>query len=186
MERKGRANNDIETARAIDQAQKPQDDTITLSTGVVLKGKPANPVILIQVMAAYPRPNPPLYFNDTMGREMENPDDPGYIEQLQSWKMDYSDRMTTAMIKLGTELVSAPKKLGTPQDNKWLADYADLGLPMRPDSESWRYLAWVKFRAVQNEKDLQAIMEVVGRLSGVRETTIKSAENFSGSDQEPG
>lgn len=183
---KGRENNDIETARAIEEAQKPQDDTITLSTGVILKGWPANPVILIQVMAAFPRPNPPMYFNTTMGREMENPDDPAYIEQLQSWKMDYSDRMATAMIKLGTELVSVPKKFGTPSDNEWLADYADLGLPMRPQSASWRYLTWVKFRAVKNEKDLQAIMEVVGRLSGVREKTIKSAENFPGSDQESG
>lgn len=210
---KGKALSDIETARAIDAALEPQDDTITLSSGVVLRGKKTNPAILIQVMAAIPRPEPPMYMNDKMGREMENPDDPNYIERLQAWKIEYSDRVVTAMISLGTELVFAPKELGNPniheqptppvvkgkektddkeylkrlqtwrQEIAWLKDYSLLGMPMIPEHEGWRYLTWVKFKAVQDESDMQKIMEVVGRLNGIRESSVKSAENFPGSDQ---
>lgn len=185
MKQKGK-NTDFETAQAVERALGDQDDTITLSSGVVLRGRVANPLILVQVMAAFPRPDPPMVFMQSMGREMENPDDPNYIERLQSWKMEYADRMVTAMIVLGTELVSSPKGLGRPDKDDWLEEYSLLGMPMHPQNKAWRYLTWVKFKAMQNEKDMQAIQDMVGRLSGVRESAVKSAENFSGSDQEPG
>lgn len=177
---------DVLVSRALDRAALPQDDTITLSSGVVLRGRKANPVMLIEVMASDPRPKPPLYFDNTMGREMENPSDPDYLERLKAWQMDSTNKTTDAMIILGTELVSAPKKLGTPESDGWLKDYALFHLPMAPDSQNWRYLAWVKFKACQDEKDLEAIMKVVGRLSGVTESAVKSAETFPGSDQTSG
>lgn len=174
---------DFESSRALEEAERAQGDTITLSSGVVLRGKRANPLVLVQVMAAVPRPEPPLVYMQAMGREVENPDDPNYIERLQSWKMEYADRIVNAMIALGTELVSAPKGVGKPESNEWLEEYALLGLPVHRESKAWRYLIWVKFKAIGNEMDMQAIQEVVGRLSGVRESAVKSAENFSGSNQ---
>lgn len=180
---KGKKHQDIDSARAIDAAQAPQDYTITLSSGVVLRGKKMNPAILIQVMAAVPRPEPPVVFMEKMGREMENPDDPQYIERLQAWKMEFADRVVTAMVSLGTEIVSIPKKMEGPNGNEWLKDYTLLGLPLFPMSETWRYLVWVKFKAIRDEEDMKKIQEVVGRLNGIREEAVKSAENFSGSDQ---
>lgn len=179
----GKKDPNFETARAVDSANAPQGDTITLSSGVILRGKQANPLILVQVMAAFPRPEPPTVYMQSMGREMENPDDPDYIERLQSWKMEYADRMVNAMIVLGTELVSSPKGMGNPKDNKWLEEYILLGMPNHPENETWRYLTWVKFKAVKGENDMKLIQEVVGRLSGVRESAVKSAENFPGSDE---
>ncbi len=186
MAAKGKKDSDFDTARAMERAVVPQDDTITLSTGVVLRGKRTNPVILVQVMAAFPRPEPPLVYIEKMGREMENPDDPNYIEKLQSWKMEYANHVVTAMVSLGTELVSSPRNLGHPDKDDWLADYSLLGMPMHPDHKQWRYLAWVKFKAVGNEDDMKKIQDVVGRLNGVRESAVKSAEDFPGSDQKPG
>ncbi|RPJ29148.1 MAG: hypothetical protein EHM33_01900 [Chloroflexi bacterium] len=183
MKRQGKANQDFETARAVESAASAQDDTITLSSGVVLRGRKTNPVILVAVMSAFPRPEPPTVFMQQMGREMENPDDPGYIERLQAWKMDFADRMVTAMISLGTEIVSTPKGMGSPEKNDWLADYSLLGMPVHPEHKGWRYLTWVKFVAMKDEADMQKIQEVVGRLNGVRESAVKSAENFPGSDQ---
>ena len=174
---------DFDTVSAVESTQKQQDDTISLSSGVILRGRQANPLILVQVMAAFPRPEPPMVYIQAMGREMENPDDPDYIERLQSWKMEYADRMVTAMISLGTELVSSPKVTGNPDKDDWLEEYALLGMPVHPESKAWRYLTWVKFRAVRNETDMKLIQEVVGRLSGVRESAVKSAEAFPGSDQ---
>lgn len=182
MEKKGKTK-DLDTAQAVERALAPQDDTIILSSGVVLRAKKANPVILVQVMAASPRPEPPLVFMPAYGREMENPDDPNYIERLRSWKMEYSDRMVSALILLGTEIVSVPKGLPGPDKDAWLEEYSLLGLPMNAENKRWRYLTWVKFKACVDENDLKYIQEAVGRLSGVRESTVKSAENFPGSDK---
>lgn len=174
---------DLKTVEAVDKVLQPQSDTATLSSGVVLRGKQANPLILVQVMAAFPRPEPPLVYMQAMGREVENPDDPDYIERLQSWKMEYSNSMVTAMITLGTELESKPKKMPGPDDDEWLEEFSLLGLPTHPQSKSWRYLMWVKFQAIKSDKDMELIKELVGRLSGVRESTVRSAESFSGSDK---
>ena len=123
-----------------------------------------------------------MVYMQAMGREVENPDDPTYIEKLQSWKMEYSDRMITAMILLGTELVSTPKGMPKPDKDDWLEEYSLLGMPAHPQSASWRYLTWMKFKAIRDEKDMRLLQEVVGRLSGVRESAVKSAEDFPGSD----
>lgn len=180
--KKGKQDGEFETARAVESLATSQDNTITLSSGVVLRGKQANPLILVQVLSL-PRPEPPEVYMEVMGRTVENPDDPAYIERLQNWKMEYADRVTNAMIVLGTEFVSAPKKLGHPDDNKWLEEYSLLGMPVHAENKTWRYLTWVKFKAVQNERDMALLQEVVGRLSGVSETAVKSAENFPGSDK---
>lgn len=179
--RKGKSN-DIDTARSIDAATAPQEDIITLSSGVVLRGKRTNPLVLVQVMAAIPRPEPPLVFIEKMGREMENPDDPNYIERLNAWKTDYADRLVSALIVLGTDLISTPKGMPGPDKGDWLEEYSLLRLPMHPENKSWRYLTWVKFKAVQDQTDMQSIQELVGRLNGVRESSVKSAENFPGRD----
>lgn len=175
-------NSELKVAEAVDRATKEDNDLIVLSTGVVLRGKKANPLILIKVMASFPRPKPPTWTHPNMGREMENPDDPDYQERLKAWEMEQSNATLNAMILLGTELEKTPKGFPRPEDDEWLEDYELLGVPMRPDKSKWRYLTWIMFKAVQDENDLIRIQEVVGRLSGVRDSTVRAAEAFPGRD----
>lgn len=175
---------DLKTAQAVDEAKFAEDDLIKLTSGVVLRGKAAPPLLLIKVLAAFPRPKPPTWMHPTMAREMENPDDPEYLEALQAWKMESSNATVNALIILGTELVSKPKDLPGPDDKQWLEDYAELGLPMKPESATWRYLTWVTFKAAPTSHDLEYIQEVVGRLSGVPEKKVAAADSFPGSDKE--
>ncbi len=168
--------------QVVEAIEKKESDVITLSSGVVLRVKQAPPLMLIKVMAAFPRPKPPVYRSEVMGRDVENPDDPDYLERLQAHKTESSTALLNALILLGTELVSVPKKFPKPEDNGWLEEFNELGLPARADNKSWRYLNWVMFKAVANEKDLEVIQKAVGRRSGVPETTVKSAETFSGSE----
>lgn len=172
--------NEIDTVKAVEKANK-QDDTqnlITLSTGVVLRGKMVNPVLLMKVMTSFPRPKPPVWINPEMGREMENTDDPDYLDRLQTWKMESSSVTLNVMILHGTEFVSAPKGFPKPEDDVWLDEYALLGLQMMPMNKSWRYLEWVTSKAVGGAEDLQKIQEVVGRLSGVTEKAVEAADTF--------
>lgn len=187
-----KATNVIEKLKVAGEA-----DLIHLSTGVVLRGKKVSASLLIEVLTSVKRPKPPVYRNEKMGRMMENPDDPDYIEQVQAYKYEQAGVLQTVMILMGTEIASIPtgmegphpvKKEGRKQKAeeswpKWLGEYELLGLPMNPESEAWRYLTWAKFKAAVSDEDLRQIQEVVGRLSGIRESDTRAAEEFPGSDQ---
>jgi len=170
-------------AKAIDDHGKQGDENIiTLSTGVELYVKQANPIILIKIMTKEKRPEPPTVFMKDIGREMENPDDPDYIARVKAWEMDYNSAMLNALVGLGTSLKSKPKGLPSPDDDSWIADYKQYGLPTAPDSKAWRYIAWVQFVAAPVDKDIKLIGDKVKMLSGVREEDVADAESFSGSD----
>jgi hypothetical protein len=174
--------NDMKTIRAVAEEGKGAQDEITLSSGVVLRAKKANPITLIRVMTRTPRPKPPVVFMKTMGREMENPDDPDYIERVKSWELESNAQVLNALILLGTELVRVPKGVSKPDDQDWMDKYRLLDMPMRPDDKHWRYLTWVTFIAATDEKDLDLIQDAVGKLTGMAEVDVKSAEQFPGSD----
>ena len=175
---------DRKIAKAVDKIGEGGDaNMITLSTGVVLCAKQANPNVLIRVMTANPRPQPPIVFMKAMGREMENPDDPDYISRVRAWEMSYNNGMLNALIGLGTELVSVPKKFPKPEDDSWLADYQAMGLPIHPESRAWRYITWVLFKAAPIDADTKLIGERVRVLSGVQEADVKDAETFPASDE---
>lgn len=174
---------DKKIAKAIDGRNGKGDDNITLSTGVVLKAKQANPNVLIRVMTATPRPKPPTYFNEQMGRLMENPDHPDYIAQVKDWEMSYNNGMLNALIGLGTELVSVPKKFPLPKDDAWLEDYKALGLPVVAKSDAWRYITWVMFLAAPTAEDTKLIGDKVKALSGVQEADVDAAATFPDGDK---
>lgn len=173
---------DMKTIRAVADEKNGTQNEITLSSGVVLRATKANPITLVRVMTRTPRPKPPMVFMKNMGREMENPDDPDYIDRVKAWNMDSSAQILNALILLGTELVKVPKGVQKPEDKSWLDKYALLDMPMRPDDKYWRYLTWVTFVAATDEKDLELIQDAVGKLSGIAEVDVKSAEQFPGRD----
>jgi hypothetical protein len=168
--------------QAIDTASVPESNEIKLSTGVILKAKQANPNVLIRIMTSVPRPKPPTYFDEMMGREMENIDHPDYKARVEAWEMEYNNGMLNALVGLGTELVSKPKNMPGPDDTDWIADYKILGLPVVPDSKAWRYITWVLFMAAVTDKDVGLIAEKVKGMSGVKEADVKSAETFPDGD----
>lgn len=173
-------NEEHKVIKAVEAMNTPEDNTITLSTGVVLRGKQVPPLAFVKVMSAFPRPKVPVWFDPTMGREMENPENPDYIERVKAWKAESGNLTLNAMILMGTELVSVPKKYPGPDSKEWQEEYQVLGMPMMPENKNWRYLTWVIFKAAPDMKDLDLIKEVVGRLSGIPEDKVVAAEQFPG------
>lgn len=163
----------------IEAVKKTDARTIVLSTKVILQGRQVNPLVLTRLMSKTPRPHPPKVFMKVMGREMENPDDPEYIDALKQWKVESSDSLATAMILLGTSLESKPDDMPGPDDEAWQFEYRLLGFDI-VDNAQWRYLNWVRFKAIADEYDVQQIIKTVGALSGVREADVKSVEQFPG------
>lgn len=177
---------EIKTVEAVENAKQKEDNAITLSTGVVLKGKQVPPLLLIKIITSSPRPKVPVYMDKNMGREMENPDDPDYQERVKAWKMEQSNMTLNALILLGTELVSVPKKFPGPDEKDWMEEYQLLGIPMLPENKSWRYLTWLTYKAAPGSDDLDKIKEVVGRLSGIPESKVDAAEQFPSGKQVSG
>ena len=177
---------DLKVVEAVEKVKSGPDNLIELSTGVVLKGKKANPVLLLEVMADFPHPKPPVQFMEKMGRYIENAADPDYLDRVKAWQAENSNKVLTALILLGTELESKPKKMPGPDDDAWLEEYELLNITMHPENQRWRYLVWVKSQACADENDLMKIQEVVGRLSGVSERAVQAAEAFPGRDQKGG
>jgi hypothetical protein len=171
------------TLKAVREAEKDAEDKylIRLSSGVVLRGKQVPPLTMMKVMAYFQRPKPPVYFNETMGREIENPDDPDYRDRLQAYSAELGSAMLNVFIILGTEVVQVPKKFPGHMDDIWLKEYAEFGVgPAKPDNESWRYLTWVTLKAVLDENDVNLIQEVVGSATGVTEKAVAAGAAFPG------
>lgn len=174
---------DQKIGKAIDKEKGGSDEgLIRLSTGVVLRAKQANPHVLIRIMTALPRPNPPMYMNTALGRMMENHQDPDYIKRVEAWEMQYSNGMLNALVGLGTELVSTPKGFQKPDSKEWLRDYQALGLNTFPESPAWLYTTWVLYVAAPTEQDTKTISEKVKSLSGIMEANVRDVENFPKSD----
>jgi hypothetical protein len=174
---------DEKVLHAMEAATQPQDNLIHLSTGVILRGRQAPPLTLMTIMAAFPRPKVPVVFIESMGREMENPDNPDYQERVKEWKTEQSNAMLVALIATGTELYECPPGMPGPDDSEWMDEYSLLSLPMHRENKAWRYLRWVQYKAAISADDTQKIMKVVGRLSGVPESAAKTAEEFPGGNQ---
>jgi hypothetical protein len=177
---------DKKIAEKIDAEGEAEKDYVRLSSGVELYVKQANPNILIRIMTASKRPDPPQVFMKDMGRYMENSDDPDYIARVKAWEMEYNSGMLNALVALGTSLKSKPKDLPSPESDAWIADYKALGLPAVPESKAWRYMTWVLFVAAPKDVDMKAIGDAVKKLSGVREADVSDAETFPGSDEAGG
>ena len=120
------------------------------------------------------RPPIPVYFNERKGREEPNPDDPEYLEALEEWELTIAMALNNALIIAGTEIQSKPKGIPGPDDEDWLERMGAIGRPVH--NKHLAYLHWIKYVAGPDAReDSGKILEVVGRLSGIRESDVKAA-----------
>jgi hypothetical protein len=199
--------------KSLDALRKSEpDNLITLSNGVVLRGKMVPPLVYVTVVGAFPMPKPPLWKDPLLGRMVENPDDEEYIERVASVENEKNSAILNVMIVYGTEVVDIPahvsrpfveykpipKKKRSPKEKEekekkeaevvekiypdWLKRYRLLGLPIFEEDKDWMYLTWIKSEVATTKEDLESIQKVVGRLSGVPEKDVQAAESFPGSN----
>jgi len=157
---------------------------LTLSTGVVLRAHKANPMTLIKIMAQEPEPKPPTVYMEVMGREVENYQDPAYLERLEGWRNRYHSRLLDAMIGLGTDVVTVPKGFPKVEDDSWVRKLKVYGIDVSMASEpDWRKINWITNIACKDETDLSLLQKKIQELSGVSEEDVAEATKFSGSDK---
>ena len=169
---------DDETTRAVveglEEVERGECDTVTLSTGVVLKIKPVPKFFIFDVTARIKKPKPPLVFIESKGRDEENPDDPDYQEALEKWVMNVANAGNEVALLRGSEVESIPEGVPGPDSKDWKNEMEVLGLPMIKNSRA-RYLTWVKAIAAPLDRDINNLLGEIGRLTGVSEADVEDA-----------
>lgn len=167
-------------AEAVQKAQNKSKDVIEFSTGAKIKVKEQmNPSVFIDILADLEavRPDPPTTYVEAIDREEVNLEDPEYLKNLGRWEIVGSRRMVDALILIGTEFLSAPKGLASPEDNDWIGVLEVLGFKLNRRSKASRYLAWVKHVAIKTADDWAVITENVGRRAGVSESDVQRTQS---------
>src|SRR3972149_2069430 len=109
-----------------------EQDTVVLSTGVKIRIKPIAAMLLADILAELEKQKPkvPVVLIESKGRTEENPADPDYIRSLEAFEARTASAFNDVMIVEGTELISAPKTLGGPDDPGFLERLSGLVRPI--------------------------------------------------------
>ena len=160
--------------KAVEEAEQGERDNITLSTGVQLRIKSMPKHFIFQVTEKYKKPKVPLYFDESKGREEENPDDPDYIEAMQMYLAEIANASTDVAILRGSEIVHIPDDVMGPDSDEFKMELEVLGFGMIDNSRA-RYLAWIKAIAAPTDADIETLFEEIGRMTGVTEADVAAA-----------
>lgn len=147
-------------------------DEVTLSSGVVLKVRPVPPLLLNRVQMRFPKVPVPVVYNPDKERDEPNPNDPEYTEAIERNEFSKTEALLDIMIGRGTEPISIPAGMPKPQDDEWLEELEFYLQEEQDKRERPRYLAWVKFVAIQNTDDMQKLSGAVQVMMGVSEQAV--------------
>lgn len=126
------------------------------------------------------KPKVPIVHIFDDDRDVEVPEDPRYQADLQRWQANMVEATYEALIILGTKLLAVPEGLQAPEAAEWADDLALVGLPV-PAKGKARYMAWVKYYACADNKDMMTLIRAVNRAVGVtEEDAAQAAAAFRG------
>lgn len=170
--------NVVKGVEEAEQRERGLVDEITLSTGVVLKVKPVPKHFIFTVTSRFEKPAVPVYYNESKGREEENPNDPDYAEAVEMYVADVANAAVDVALLRGTEVVSIPDGFPDHNSKYWKEEMEVLGMPLKT-KERARYLAWIKAMVCPLEEDIEILMEIIGQHTGVSEAdTAEAVERF--------
>ena len=158
-------------------------DTVTLQNGVEIRCKAVSIMTLRYATANVPKPPIPVIRNEEKQRDEEWEGDPAYQMALQEWEQQVGDVGTNVMLMLGTEIENIPDDVEKPDNDHWVEMLRATGLPIDIETESSRYLTWLRFYAITVPGDLVAISTTVAGKSGVLNKDAQaSLESFRGGE----
>lgn len=164
---------------AVEEAERPELDKVELSNGIVLKVKAVPPFLLRQAAMNIARPQPPkIKPREDRDVEEENPDDPAHQEAMNKYVAEAAEAGSDLMMLAGSEVESLPDGRVPPESDDWLEYVRLVGIEVS-DSSKGRYLQWLKFYALETEKDLLVLISALGQKIGLSEEEVsKTVDSF--------
>ena len=147
---------------------------VELSTGVILSLRPTPKHFIYQVTSRFVPPSVPKVWIEAKQREELNPSDPGFQMAMELYAVEVANAATDVTILRGSQIKHIPEDVMGPDDDEWKDEMQLLGLPLA-DSKRARYLAWVKGIAAPMDRDIEILLEALGRLTGVAEADVLDA-----------
>lgn len=156
--------------------------TWELFNGVLIRCEPYPQSYMQALDEAMPRPAVPTVHIAGKDRDEENPDDPTYRQALLDWSKLYNEARAKLVIAMGLHLETCPDNVCRPEADDWIAHVRraekftgkaiDLGDLSDPDM---RFIAWLRYYAVDNETDLGILLSLPQYLSGLRDDEVARA-----------
>lgn len=153
------------------------DETVVLSTGVVLKVNRVSSVLFAELARKFVEPVPPIWHNADIDRDEENPNDPAYLREKEKYNTDLGLAVLNAVILFGTSVESVPPNIERPESNGWKNKLDISGIDVG-ETEDHRYIAWVKYIAAIGQEDYDRIERAVAGVSNVLEDDVSSASQI--------
>jgi hypothetical protein len=152
-------------------------ETLTLSTGIVLRLRPVPQAVIRRAASKVKRPEVPMFHNADKDRDEENPDHPDYRKALETWIEEQAFAIREVILILGTEPLTVPQDMELPDGETWFRAPQKLGLITEAElaDEHLRYLAWLEIYAGRTERDQLDIMTLPIRLAGITEGEVMAA-----------
>lgn len=175
---------DVRTAVEAADAQASRDPSLfTASNGLRLKLKRVPQLLVLDATKHLRRPRIPMVMDPAKGREMENPNDPDYLDEVRRFVTTQSITALNIYLTLGvTVLTPLPEGVAPLESDEW-SDMIHVVYPELeiPPSGPMRKLIWLKYHAVPDE-DLNRVLSAIALLGGaVREEDVQRAqETFRG------
>lgn len=158
----------------------PDDNIITLSTGVKLElFKPSLLAIReVERQVTANKPKPPEIYLEDKERNEENPDDPDYINELNAWQADGTERQFSIALATGSKVNYVPENIPNLESEEWYGLLTVINVPLGKSTQE-RYIQWTKYVAAPTAMDFGSILIRLLSLVGVREEEVAEAvESF--------
>lgn len=162
---------------------------LTLSNGITLEIKAVPPMLVDALNAEFTPPDPPMWMNEQKGREEPNPDDPEYLQTIGRLEGARQDAVNNLILAAGTKLkLPLPEGREGPEGESWLelvkltAELTGKDIEV-PQEGIKRYLAWLRYYAIESGTDFSLVMNLVLELAGISEREVLEAmNNFRGDE----
>lgn len=163
----------------VDDVSEVDPNVFVASNGLKLRLKPVSRLLVVEAGRKVVRPKPPRMWIEEKQREDENPNDPDYQAELQDAEFRRGMTAIDVCLALGTEIEYRPPELEEPQSEGWAEDIEAFGALEIPKKPRGRYLAWLKYYAL-NDDDLTKAIQAVMRVGGLttEEDVDKAMEGF--------
>lgn len=154
----------IEEAASAVFTQNDDPNTFVSKEGVKFRLKPVNRMISAAAAMKLQKPKVPTVWNKDKERSEENPNHPDYVEALNEYKYRRGQIGVDIYISLGSVLIDRGPKPAI-SETEWSEQLGMFGLEV-PASGPARYLAWVKYVALDDEDATEMMLKII-RCNGI-------------------
>lgn len=161
------------------EKEKPEP-FITLSTGVILKVKKINYMIVQAVINQFKYPDIPEVFDKDRGRPIRNPDNPDYKKLCAEVDAHRMNAVADAIAAFGVDIHHIPDHITPIEDETWIKELALVHIHVEKDFPAARQQAWINYVALKEADDIATLTKQFLSVMGVSEAAVAESirDNF--------